>query len=106
MRYRLIFALAVLTFLFSGCNQKALLQKFIPETEDRFARQFLERVLNDHVDEALSMVDPAFQNPRGRKGLEQLVNFFHGRNVETIENIGVSTRFSYASGKTLRSVEL
>ena len=106
MRCRLTAILAVLIFLVSGCDQKAMLQKFIPESEDRLARQFLEKIIDNRLDEALSMVAPALQGPEGRNGLEQLAHLLHGGNVETIENIGAFTRISFPSGKTLRSVEL
>jgi hypothetical protein len=58
--------------LLTGCDQKALLQKFIPKDDDAFARRFIEAVRTGDRATSEQMLDTTLRNEEAANGLREL----------------------------------
>ena len=59
LRYLLV---AIAGLLLAGCDQKALLQKFVPKDDDAFARRFLDAVRTGNYTTADQMLDSSLRS--------------------------------------------
>jgi hypothetical protein len=106
--HRRLFCLGwlLLSCLMSGCSERNWLQKFIPEADDKLARQFIDAVIHEQSSEAVALLAPKIQGPASRKGIEQLIMLFRAGAIESIEVIGAYRQAGLAAGKTTLSVQL
>jgi hypothetical protein len=79
----------------TGCfDQKALLQKLVPEGEDRDARHFLELVRDGRMPEARAMLHPTVSPEDIDSGLELLRQLFNRSKWIEVETIGYAKFWS------------
>jgi hypothetical protein len=82
--------------LLVGCDQKALLQKFVPKDDDAFARRFLDTVRASDYTGTDQMLDASLRGEKSAGGLHDLTGVLaHGEPL-SVEVIGCNV-FTNAS---------
>ena len=100
------FLLLALSALLVGCDQKALLQKFIPKEDDAFARRFIEVVRVGDYAAAQQMLDSTVRGEEAAKGLQALHEVIaHGEPV-AVETIGCNVQSLQGTRKTNLSYQI
>ena len=90
--------LALACFLLAGCDQKALVEKFVPKDDDAMARRFLEMVRTGDYAAATQMLDAALQGGKAEEGLRSLNTVLaHGKQL-SVEVIGCNSVSSLGDG--------
>jgi hypothetical protein len=98
--------LVVIGFLLAGCDQKALLQKFVPKDDDAFARRFLDAVRAGDYDAADQMLDAALRGAKSASGLHDLNRVLaHGEPL-SVEVIGCNVFTNASTQGTTRTTNL
>jgi hypothetical protein len=94
--FRKLRFVAFIALLLAGCDQKALLQKFVPKDDDAFARHFLDSVRAGDYAAAEQMLDVSLRGEKSTSGLRELKGVLaHGQPI-SVEVIGYNV-FSNAS---------
>jgi len=103
LRYLLV---AIAGLLLAGCDQKALLQKFVPKDDDAFARRFLDAVRTGNYTTADQMLDSSLRGAQSENGLRELNRgLAHGEPV-SVEIIGSNVFVNSSSQGTTRTTNL
>lgn len=104
MRHLLVILTALLALLAGCVDQKGLFNKLIPETEDRFARKFLEAVRIGDMPGTLAMLDGTTEEAAARQGLEELRRLFTQSALVEIETIGFQVNWNLSADNQRRRV--
>ncbi len=92
--------------LLAGCDQKALLQKFVPKEDDAFARRFLDAVRAGDYATADQMLVPSLRGPNSESGLREINHVLaHGEPV-SVEIIGCNVFTNASTQGTTRTTNL
>lgn len=92
--------------LLAGCDQKALLQKFVPKDDDAFARRFLDAVRTGDYAAADQMLVPSLRSAKSESGLREINHVLaHGEPV-SVEIIGCNVFTNASSQGTTRTTNL
>jgi hypothetical protein len=92
--------------LFGGCDQKALLQKFVPKDDDAVARRFLDAIRAGDYTAADQMLVLSLRNAKSESGLRELNHVLaHGEPV-SIEIIGCNVFTNASSQGTTHTTNL
>jgi hypothetical protein len=98
--------LVALGVLLAGCDQKALLGKFVPKDDDAFARRFLDTVRAGDYAAADQMLDASLRGEKSASGLLDLNRVFaHGEPI-SIEVIGCNLFTNASTQGTTRTTNL
>lgn len=90
---RHLFWIAALLMPFGCFNKKALIQKFAPKDDDKFARHFVDLISQSRYEEADPMLDSTVAAQVGANGLSQLHKVLdHGQPV-SVELVGANVVF-------------
>lgn len=99
LRKFIIIPVVLVCFLLAGCDQKALIEKFVPKDDDALARRFLELVRTGDYVAAEKMLDASLRGEKSMEGFRELnAVLAHGGQL-SVEVIGVHT-FSSLSDNT------
>jgi len=90
----------------SGCDQKAWLKKFIPESDDIFARHFIDAVRAGDYGAAEQMLDPALQGEKAATGLQELHGVLAHSAPISMEPIGCRVFVNTTGKGTTRTTSL
>ncbi len=96
----------VVGLLLAGCDQKALLHKFVPKDDDAFARRFLDAVRSGDYTAADQMLVPSLRGAKSENGLREInLVLAHGEPI-SVEIIGCNVFTNASSQGTLRTANL
>jgi hypothetical protein len=96
----------IISLLLAGCDQKALLQKFVPKDDDAFARRFLNAVRTGDYVAADQMLVPSLRNAKSESGLREINHVLaHGEPV-SVEIIGCNVFTNASSQGSTRTTNL
>jgi len=95
-------ALVILAcLLLAGCDQQAVIEKFVPKDDDAFARRFLELVRTGDYAAASQMLDLSQQGKKSEAGLRSLNTVLaHGGQL-SVEVIGFNISSNLSGGNKL-----
>lgn len=100
----LLFFLSVL--LLAGCDQKELLQKFVPKEDDVLARHFIEVVRTGDYSTTEQMLVPSMRDDKAQAGMRDLNQILdHGVPV-SVEVIGCQLNTNTTVQGTMRTTNL
>lgn len=103
---RNLLVVIVIGLLLAGCDQKALLQKFVPKDDDAFARRFLDAIRTGDYTAADQMLVASLRGPKSENGLRELNHVLaHGEPV-SVEIIGCNLFTNSSSQGTVRTTNL
>ncbi len=98
--------LVVIGLLLAGCDQKALLQKFVPKDDDAFARRFLDAVRAGDYSVADQMLDASLRGEKSASGFHDLNGVLaHGEPI-SVEVIGSNVFTNASTQGTTRTTNL
>jgi hypothetical protein len=104
--FRKVLVLALIALLLAGCDQKALLQKFVPKDDDAFARRFLDAVRTGDYGAADQMLDASLRSEKSASGLHELNGVLaHGEPL-SVEVIGCNVFTNASTQGTTRTTNL
>lgn len=99
--------LALIATLLVGCDQKALLEKFVPKDDDAFARHFLDVIRAGDYAAAEQMLDVKIRGDAAMPGLRELNGLLanHGEPL-SVEIVGVNVFSNTSNEGTTRTTNL
>jgi hypothetical protein len=89
--FRALVPLLMVAALATGCDQQALLERFIPQEEAEFARQLLARLAAEDYESIEAQLDPRIRTPSARSTLEQMAALFPAEDPTAINTVGANT---------------
>ena len=98
--------LLLIGLVLAGCDQKALLQKFVPKEDDTLARRFLELVRAEDYKKAEEMLDPSLQGEAASTGLRELHGVLAQGEPVSWEPIGCNVSTMASPAGTTRTTNL
>lgn len=98
--------LVVIGLLLAGCDQKALLQKFVPKDDDAFARRFLDAVRAGDYAGADQMLDASLRGEKSAGGLHDLNGVLAHGEPFSVEVIGCNVFTNASTQGTTRTTNL
>lgn len=98
--------LLVIGVLLTGCDQKALLQKFVPKDDDAFARRFLDVVRAGDYAAADQMLDTSLRGEKSSSGLHELSGVLAHGEPMSVEVIGCNLFTNASSQGSTRTTNL
>lgn len=81
----------VLVLLLVGCDRQALFERFIPQSDVEFSKQYVEQLRAGDFEAVEAIIDPALRTRQLRAQLEQMAAAFPEENPAEIIPIGVRT---------------
>lgn len=81
----------VAVLLLVGCDQKAWFERFIPQDDAEFSRQYLELLQAGNFEAAEAIVDPSLRTDQLRSQLEEVAAFFPPESPVEIQTVGAQT---------------
>jgi hypothetical protein len=79
--------------LLSGCDQQAMLERFIPKEEAASATRLLSQLAAKDYESVESQLDPSLRTPSLRASLEEVAAFFPSEDQMGITTIGAYTNW-------------
>lgn len=95
--------LLLLTLLLAGCDQKALLEKFVPKEDDSFARDFIEAVRAGDYASAQQRLDASLRGEKAADGLHELNGLLAPGESVSIEVIGYNVYTNMSTNGTVQT---
>ena len=96
----------VIGFLLAGCDQKALLQKFVPKDDDAFARRFLDAIRTGDYKAADQMLASSLRGAKSESGLHEVNHILAHGEPASVEIIGYNVFTNASSQGTTRTTNL
>lgn len=89
--FKSFFSALSLLVLLTGCDQQAMLEKFIPKEESAIAKQVLSQLATKSYADVEKQLDPSIKNASARAALEQMAALFPPAEPKSVTTIGANT---------------
>ena len=96
----------VIGLLLAGCDQKALLEKFVPKDDDAFARRFLDAIRTGDYTAADQMLISSLRGAKSKSGLREINRVLAYGEPVSVEITGCNVFTNASSQGTTRTTNL